>query len=782
MNVEYNGIYLSGTTLTGWDETVEYDSSGTNLVGNTINLSFEGNVFPLEGYGIVTHGLPQNSDINTATGYDNDPLAGGFNNRLNLILRNLSIPRANLFVYDDVTGGKIFQAYAYPLADGSVPTLSEDEKRNIDVDNGPKPKNVRVVNVYNEYARIAFSVSVKKIRCLGGDLSALIGNKADPTKGFVVSNRCYTDESLDANFYLTRTFTGRLTLSSPINSVHFYRDMYYPPLESGFKRESVRFAESEDGLSLQYTVTDKQCRTAAPYPATSFNGSISYSIDACFMLRMSLSLTLVGRPDASPQLLISQAFDAVQKKLVEYSNVADGYCENMNISHSIGDPPSVTVSVQYCMFVEEAGEAKEGSTDEEAAFAKMLVPGVKLVGTPIEFSSIEYEGYEHVYERLKSPNPNPYGYDVYNAYDKDYPHDKGEEGSDDSETPGGDGENPEEKEKSPTYGYIKCLATVPCLILNPKYARSSVVSDEQNMPEDTSTKVVQDENGTDYTEKATQSTGFNRKTLTYPYTFYKSDVTYFTDYSRFVLPKAPMESSGTSEPTGDISEIEKQIKQIKEQISELEQKIHDKTVEDAFDDIFGDGESTENPSEPSEEEPEDSLESLKGELKEKRSQLTTLREKLDKLTNCVVVQLTRPIPKARVIIEAERIGRLPSLPDPDSVVTTTGESPIVFTPLKVETQICEPQITKGSGKVSYSLIGTYEYLLSRPYKKGDEVWLLKNPMFDNIGYYPEIVNENGEKVKDVDALKTLYDGNQLTHVTEEQPPIDDEEPDEDLEE
>ena len=79
--------------------------------------------------------------------------------------------------------------------------------------------------------------------------------------------------------------------------------------------------------------------------------------------------------------------------------------------------------------------------------------------------------------------------------------------------------------------------------------------------------------------------------------------------------------------------------------------------------------------------------------------------------------------------------------------------------------MCEPKPAVNTNEsVSYSLIGTYEYALSRPYKKGDEVWLLQNPTFGSNNYYPTKVVA-GNKIPDVDALTTMYDGRQLSHET-----------------
>ena len=769
MDVYYNGVTLKHATVTSWDETVEYDSSGMNLIGNKITLSIEGTVFPLaipvktavnQLEQAAYRGVDAEAPNAHITGFDSIVALAAdrhptdtFAFRLNSCLRQLSMPRGSFKMQNSITGEVLFVAFAQ---DSSEERLTNDpvKRRNCDVDGGPKPHSVRIVQTTNEFARISFSITIMKIRCLAGEIQES-GEElgSDPLVGFTVSNRCWTEETIDSNFYVTRTFTGKLRISSVERSVHFWRNMYYPPLEDGFKRESVRFSESENGLELSYVVTDKQTRISPPYPATAFSGTLSYSVENSCMLTLNVNLTMIGRPDADKKLLRARAFQAVTKKTDQFTNAGKtGFQTKLNVSENFGDPPSVTVSCAYTLFSAESEEI----TDDVNALATILQPKMEIVGTPLEWEDVEYNGVFHEYNRFKSPKPNPWGYNVFSAYDDETnkttegatttPPTEGTEGSE--EGSGETSESGDESDKSAAYGFIKCMATVPCLMRAPSYLHNPAKPSEM---EDLSTKVYKDEDNVEY---PVASSGARQKALDYPYSFYKSDITYFTDYSRVVLPKAryaptmdDSDASGEDYSTYSIARLNEEIK----------------TREDALEDLK-EGPDLEGLDET---EAATATEAHNLNVANIKKELAALKRELDSRTHVRVVQVARPVPKARVIIEAERYGRLPEMPDPDEIVTTTGDNPIVFTPLKVETRLCEPKAAKNTPEsVSYSIIGTYEYAMSRAYKKGDEVWLLMNPTFGSACYYPKVPSENG-MIDDMSALKCLYYGDQMTHVEDD---------------
>ena len=198
MKVVYNGVVIERALTTSWNEVVQYDEAGVNMLGSKITMTVEGTVTSasLLGYPDTPH-----TTIPRPSSGEPLPENVAYNYRLNNVLRLLEMPRQTLEVYDDANGALLFAAYAADYFD-SVSNVAEETKRNMDVDNGPKPRNVQVVQQIRNYARVSFTVDVMKIRCLGGETGETpLGD--DPTQGFVVSNRCWTEESLDEAFYIT---------------------------------------------------------------------------------------------------------------------------------------------------------------------------------------------------------------------------------------------------------------------------------------------------------------------------------------------------------------------------------------------------------------------------------------------------------------------------------------------------------------------------------------------------------------------------------------------------
>lgn len=775
MIMRYQGITLYHAMTAEWNETVVYDTSGMNMIGNKILLTIEGSFMseageagPYETSSAHSPNIAIDGDVSGVPGAKGST---PFNRRLNIALRNLSIPRGTFLIEDEVLGQTYFRAYPSEGAE----LLDELNRRNMDVNGGPKPLGVRVVQIYPNYARISFQIEVTKIRCLGGETEGgggvPDGLGSDPTVGFVVSNRCWTDESLDANFYTTRSFHGQLRISNPDKSVHFYRHLYYPPLEDGFRRDSVRFSESEDGMTLTYEVTDKQVRNSAPYPATAFSGNVSYSVINGADMRLNLNITMIGGPDSPKSALVARALQAITNKIREFvkNGNTDGFHEKFNISENLGDPPSVTVDVGMRLVSGTSGTI--GVFDSGSPLSDLYLGHLNVIGKPVEFDDFSDGAYVYSYVRSKSPKPNPYGYNVYSI---------AEDGLDES------------REDSTT-AFIKCLATAPCAV---RVTTEQMLENTEDgeLDELGITKVVHEEGELEYAEKPS---GAVEEAVFTPYSFYKSDIAYSTDYSRFALPRAmEVVKPPVLDLDGDITGAvaEQGVSGLYMAISFLGDGTGP-AVASASGDVEGGASGCMIPVTMGEHAGVLSLTAsapiplgnisgsasgtaVTGSITPATGDPVTftgsilwITQQQRPDTNTRLVTLSLPIPKARVIIEAERFNRLPELPDPDEIITTTGTNPITFTCVKAETRLCEPRPARNSDSgVSYSVLGTYEYVMSREYQKGDEIWLLSNPTFQSSCYYPKVYDDGGNKVPNVRALKVLYHGKQLAHADYSAPP------------
>ena len=108
----------------------------------------------------------------------------------------------------------------------------------------------------------------------------------------ILSNRWRVSDNINTQDWLcTRTFNGKMKLVGNIQSqyandsytverasAHYFRYLTMPPVQYGFKRQSLSFDESEDGKTLEYTIQDKQVYIQPPWPACDFEATSSTSI------------------------------------------------------------------------------------------------------------------------------------------------------------------------------------------------------------------------------------------------------------------------------------------------------------------------------------------------------------------------------------------------------------------------------------------------------------------------------------------------------------------------
>ncbi len=786
MKAYYNGVCLYRVLTKRWSETVVYDSSGINMLGNQINLVLEATILNDD----ATSTTPATPPDELATNFQSIDIGINSNpqqrstaeTKLNRALRLLSIPRQAFVMYDDATGSKIFEAYPDSiLGDGQTRLSSQSDdgvqydarqKMCVDVNSGPKPRNVTVVSAVAGCYRINFEIEVVKIRCLGGETGEIISTEAavNVASGYVISNRCWTAEEVDENFYTTRTFSGILRMSRNDVSSHCFRNAFYPPLESGFKRVSVRFSESQDGLSLEYVVTDKQVRNAAPYPVTKFEGSIQYNNTNGVVEDVTTQLTVTGSVFAPRRLLLAVACKTMENRIRLLGRCQYGYLVKATVAENLGDPPSFTITTRHMIHcnvksssateqysngysdepvsgkknlsVEINRNQKTGATnkiinsetkrgvingkaisqvtnkaetttgaqapinqsasDLIADLARITPQNMGFIGEEIgnHFpESVSSNGMTWTYDRKLSQKPSPYGYDVYCVYE------------DETKT--------SSEKTEGAFQFIKAIASVPCA---PQLAR--VQSGAELKPSEVSGAYATKVELTSQTQLVdAESTGETQDDANYPYTYYKSHAIYTADLNRIVKPAF----YGT-----------------------------------ANDDEFGDP---------------------------------------------VILQVAPPTGKLFVTIEAERLNALPELPDVEEIITfyrqseieggATGSEAERPTPEDQEgpttqmttsnahidnycydartnkrisaigrrnsVQIAEPvQGVYGQG-TTYKVLANYEYVLTRPLRKGDEVRLLLNPLVTQAScYYPT----NGLGEKEPWKNRRLFSGNQLNHFSE----------------
>ena len=376
-DVYYNGVWLRNCLTRQFDQAVEYDESGTDRLFTRVTITVEAivaedlqssfllppgyrpdnssatNISPFEIYNegqcIGTHFTGQqyyqNQNSEPYTPYDFAPGRFGPDNsapeKMRWVHGLLSVPRQP-FLY---LNNNILLLRAHNNNTNGPDGFADDEEdRDNDLDNGPKPKFVNITQVLGSRAyRIVFGIEICRLICGNPDLNynsgpndyesmaddawcgtaseswaALWGTQKVNRKANerILSNRFSIDESRDENFYVTRTLTGK----ARVRDVRFWnqgiRYLLLPGLPRGYQRISQQFITSANGLEITYRVVDKQRYAAPPFPGTSFSGvhMEKTGMDGAHSHGV-VQVQINGGPTSSKKGLLAAAISIVESRI-----------------------------------------------------------------------------------------------------------------------------------------------------------------------------------------------------------------------------------------------------------------------------------------------------------------------------------------------------------------------------------------------------------------------------------------------------------------------------------
>lgn len=194
---------------------------------------------------------------------------------------------------------------------GNVDLLNVNS--NNDVYNGPRPIRCEVAHVAGEkILRVDFTIEACIVRCDNGSISSpsQIGN-GQP----ILSNKWSLEDTLDENFYTTRTVRGTLRVGHISFNPQSYRHLVIPPLSKGFQRKQMSFMTAPDGLHLRYMVTDRRISNAPPSPATDWDGSHTTSTPNGVTSFSQVSVKLKGPPGVDRRQLLERCAQVCQARL-----------------------------------------------------------------------------------------------------------------------------------------------------------------------------------------------------------------------------------------------------------------------------------------------------------------------------------------------------------------------------------------------------------------------------------------------------------------------------------
>lgn len=393
--VQYNGVTLYNVTTRSWRHEMIYDDSGTDLIGDRLSMTFDGVIHAqrVSGFGVT--------DTKTYVASDSAPSSATAAYRT--IEDLLKTPRQRLRV-------RFGNDIVIDVGPGDRPSsVNSGGILGTDIDNGPKPRFVELTNILGNSAfRVRFTIDV------------MVGNcKSITASNIVISNKWRVTEDMDSNFFTTRRIEGklRLALSRPngqaFPSGHQFRPVVMPVLEVGFRRESVSFTSTENGLECTYSVVDKQVHTSAPWPATDMEVVHEESTSDGVHYISGVQIRLRGAPNTDKRLLIERAVQIVEQRL-DFTSRSPSEPEQIITKASIRDHIGKENSIEMDLQVVQV--------PKDVAFLTRLRK--EKLGVPLELEGIsitdtqgntttttEIPGTE--YDPRISAFPKIYGYDPH---------------------------------------------------------------------------------------------------------------------------------------------------------------------------------------------------------------------------------------------------------------------------------------------------------------------------------------------------------------------------------
>lgn len=258
------------------------------------------------------------------------------------------------------------------VAGTKVPDLDTE-----DVNNGPRCLSADLTAVMGGtlYKCVA-TFEVCRVQCVDAE-DLPVGEEANNTG--ILTNKWSVRDSIDQNFYTTRTYTGRLRVANAKLNANFLRPYVMPVLAAGLRRQTCDFMVSEDGLQLNWTVIDKEAAFSAPTPATSWTLTQSEHTGDGKISTGAIKIDLMGDRNVNKKSLIEVAISCLEDRLgMAFPNADKNtvFLEDIGITDTISSdqPASIGLSCQY----RHIREAEDGGPDKNLVFV------ANTLGKPID--------------------------------------------------------------------------------------------------------------------------------------------------------------------------------------------------------------------------------------------------------------------------------------------------------------------------------------------------------------------------------------------------------------
>lgn len=308
----YNGVVMRDCETQSFEQSVQFDESGTDVLFSRFRIRVASTLTAVH-YSGTPFGIDTPSGLTAVQ-------------RMQDIQARLWTPRQDFWftvdgsVPDEKLGG-VPQNASLLTATGqtagampiypAVPSLGSIGRSTvIDPDNGPKPKNVSIQQIFGGRAmRVSFDIEVCRRLCLSTyDLPPI---EFGPVEGNanVLSNRWTLEESKGETWITTRAFSGTLRVANAAFWPHLMRYLVIPPLLRGYRRMRQSFTDDPTGLVLKYRIEDQQAEAAPPWPAVDWKAhhAENASGNNGTTLTGEISVRLTGAPGVDKVQLIASA-------------------------------------------------------------------------------------------------------------------------------------------------------------------------------------------------------------------------------------------------------------------------------------------------------------------------------------------------------------------------------------------------------------------------------------------------------------------------------------------
>ena len=296
----YNSVTISDCETLAFDQSVTYDESGTDPLYSTIRIRVRGGLHLSADHSHnVTPGVTTTSTL---------------------------VTRAQQATALLSQHGGIF---SYWIGDTILLAANSDSSSLLcDANNGPKPRGVTIQPIGSSYLRVEFEIEIARVLC--ADAAGARG-----TLSPVLNNRWSVSEERDSNFFGQRTIEGLLRVANVSHWPQTFRGLVVPALPDGYQRVRMRFADSADGLSLRYTIVDRQRYAAPPAPATDWHATYTESTSNQGALQFGeMRVMLQGEPGVDKQRLATVAHAVVAERLRGIINTEAGDSSHALIMHT----------------------------------------------------------------------------------------------------------------------------------------------------------------------------------------------------------------------------------------------------------------------------------------------------------------------------------------------------------------------------------------------------------------------------------------------------------------